>query len=134
MIVARDDTRYGIAWTECDCCGEQGDPVPGHAAIDLRTDNVTCRWCEGQGCDCLAQPSRMDATHSAYRGAVEQLERVAGELESAIDAFILAEQQLKLLDGDELSDMFDELDARAINALGRVNRAPSGIDPASSGT
>lgn len=77
-------------------------------------------------------PSPETAT-AAYLAAIEQLEHAAGELESAIDALILAESQLDMVASDSADDGWEQLDARALDALARVHRAPNGIDPASNG-
>lgn len=81
----------------------------------------------------MAGPSPQDAAYAAYLAAIEQLERVAGELESAIDALALAGTQVEMVVSDTADDAWEHLDARAIDAIERVQRAPRGIDPAGGG-
>lgn len=80
----------------------------------------------------MASPSQ-DTAYASYRAAVEQLERVAGELESAVDALVIAEGQFDLLaehGADTNTDtVLAALVDRGADAMLRVQRAPRGIDP-----
>lgn len=64
MIVAQDDVSPSgetLAWTECDCCGEQSDPIPHHVAEDLRTDNGECWVCIDTDCPCREEDAHRAA-------------------------------------------------------------------------
>lgn len=78
MIVAQDETsRSGetVAWIECDCCGEMGDPIYGHVAEDLRTDNAECYICIDTDCPC-----REEDAHRAADAIRETLTAILNDL------------------------------------------------------
>lgn len=58
MIIAQDETSptgETVAWIECDCCGEMGDPIPYHTASEIRTDNAVCYICIETDCPCAEE-------------------------------------------------------------------------------
>lgn len=57
-ILGYEDRRAGIAWLECDCCGEQSEPVSlydDEQAVDVLPEpsRRECYRCADDGCECV---------------------------------------------------------------------------------